>query len=415
MDIQKPKPRTSRRRKLVMSVGGAALVVAVLGVFNLGSASPSVDRNALWIDTAQRGDMLREIRASGTLIPKNLRWIAADTTAVVQEVLVQPGAKVEADTVILRLTNPTVIATREKARAALAGAQAEMAAQRNALTSQLLDQQAVLAKAESTYRISQMRAQAQERAEAAGVMSRLEASQSRIVADQERGLVEIERQRVAAFRQNQSAQMQAAQARRDEAASALAIAEQEAQALEVRAGIAGTLQQLNVEPGQRVEAGAALARVARPDELIARLLVPEVLAKDLGLDLAASVDTHNGVIQGRIARIDPAVRNGKVTVDVHFDAPLPKGARPDLSVDGRIVLDKLQDVLSIGRPAQAIPDGASELFVMRAGDDVARRVRVTYGAASSERIQVRSGLKPGDQAILSDTAQWQQYDELRLQ
>ncbi|UHQ23656.1 efflux RND transporter periplasmic adaptor subunit [Lysobacter sp. 5GHs7-4] len=415
MDIQKPKPKPSPRRKLILGVGGAALLVAVLGVFNLGSASPSVERNALWIDTAQRGDMLREIRASGTLIPKNLRWIAADTTAVVQDVLVEAGAKVEADTVILRLSNPTVLATREKARAALAGAQAEMAAQRNALTSQLLDQQAALAKAESTYQISQMRAQAQERAEAAGVMSKLEASQSRIVADQERGLVQIERQRVDAFRQNQSAQMQAAQARRDEAASALAIAEQEAQALEVRAGIAGTLQQLNVEPGQRVEAGAALARVARPDELIARLQVPEVLAKDLSLDLAAAVDTHNGVVQGRIARIDPAVRNGKVTVDVHFDRALPKGARPDLSVDGRIVLDKLQDVLSIGRPAQAIPDGASELFVLRAGDDVARRVRVTYGAASSERIQVRSGLNPGDQAILSDTAQWQQYDELRLQ
>lgn len=415
MDIQKPKPKSSPRRKLILSVGGAALLVAVLGVFNLGSASPSVERNALWIDTAQRGDMLREIRASGTLIPKNLRWIAADTTAVVQDVLVEAGAKVEADTVILRLSNPTVLASREKARAALAGAQAEMAAQRNALTSQLLDQQAALAKAESTYQISQMRAQAQERAEAAGVMSKLEASQSRIVADQERGLVQIERQRVDAFRQNQSAQMQAARARRDEAASALAIAEQEAQALEVRAGIAGTLQQLNVEPGQRVEAGAALARVARPDELIARLQVPEVLAKDLSLDLAAAVDTHNGVVQGRIARIDPAVRNGKVTVDVHFDRALPKGARPDLSVDGRIVLDKLQDVLSIGRPAQAIPDGASELFVLRAGDDVARRVRVTYGAASSERIQVRSGLNPGDQAILSDTAQWQQYDELRLQ
>ncbi|NUO78052.1 MAG: HlyD family efflux transporter periplasmic adaptor subunit [Lysobacter sp.] len=415
MDIQKPKPKPSPRRKLILGAGGAALLVAVLGVFNLGSASPSVERNALWIDTAQRGDMLREIRASGTLIPKNLRWIAADTTAVVQDVLVEAGAKVEADTVILRLSNPTVLATREKARAALAGAQAEMAAQRNALTSQLLDQQAALAKAESTYQISQMRAQAQERAEAAGVMSKLEASQSRIVADQERGLVQIERQRVDAFRQNQSAQMQAAQARRDEAASALAIAEQEAQALEVRAGIAGTLQQLNVEPGQRVEAGAALARVARPDELIARLQVPEVLAKDLSLDLAAAVDTHNGVVQGRIARIDPAVRNGKVTVDVHFDRALPKGARPDLSVDGRIVLDKLQDVLSIGRPAQAIPDGASELFVLRAGDDVARRVRVTYGAASSERIQVRSGLNPGDQAILSDTAQWQQYDELRLQ
>lgn len=417
MDIPKLKPSNKllSRRNLMLGVGGLLLAIVVAALLNLGSASPSISRANLWIDTAQRSDMLREIRASGTLVPKEVRWIAAGITATVQDVVVQPGARVEADSVILRLINPAVLANLEKAEAALAGAEADMAAARSDLASKLLDHQAALAKAESTHKISEIKAEAQTRAEAAGVVSRLEASQSQIIASQDQGLVEIEKRRVTAFRQNFAAQVQAARARRDEAASALAIAMQEADALNVKAGIAGILQQVDVEPGQQVSVGAVLARVARPDVLIARLQVPEVQANDLRLELPVAVDTHNGVVNGSINRIDPAVRDGKVTLDVVFAQELPKGARPDLSVDSRIALENLKNVISIGRPAQAVPGSASSLFVLKAGADVARRVPVAYGAASSDRIEIREGVQVGDQVILSDIGQWDKYDTLRLQ
>jgi len=181
----------------------------------------------------------------------------------------------------------------------------------------------------------------------------------------------------------------------------------------VRAGTDGILQQIDVEPGQQVAVGAKLARVARPDDLIARLQVPEVLAKDLSLDLAVSVDTRNGVVQGRLTRIDPAVRNGSVTIDADLGHPLPAGARPDLSVDGRIRLGVLRDVVSIPRPTLAVPGSPGTLFVLE-GDGEARQAAVRFGAASSDRIEIRSGLRPGDRAVLSDTSQWAQYPRLRL-
>lgn len=416
MDILKTNSRSvwHRPRTLWIAGGGLVLLLVVGLSLALGKASPRVARNELWIDTAQSGDMKREIRANGILVPRHIRWVTAGTTATVQQVLVDPGAKVQADTVILQLINPEVQTGLVKAEAALAGAEADVVAVRTSLASQLLDQQAVQAQAESDWRIAEVKAQAYKRAHAAGVMSAIELRQSQIVEAQSRNRGEIENQRVAAFRQNIAAQLRVAQARRDEVASARAVVRQQVESMQVRAGIDGILQQVEVEPGQQVEAGAKLARVARPDELIARLQIPETLAKDLVLGLPVSVDTRNGVAQGRLIRVDPAVRDGSVVVDVAFDRLLPSGARPDLSVDGRILLGTLRGVVSIGRPAVAVPDNASSLFVIRPGDDVARRVPVRFGAVSSDRIEVREGLRPGDQAVLSDTSQWNDYDTLRL-
>jgi multidrug efflux pump subunit AcrA (membrane-fusion protein) len=194
----------------------------------------------------------------------------------------------------------------------------------------------------------------------------------------------------------------------------VSIARQQARSMEVRAGIDGILQQVEVEPGQQVDTGAKLARVARPDDLIARLQVPEVLAKDLILDLPVSVDTRNGVAQGHLTRIDPAVRGGSVTVDVAFDAALPRGVRPDLSVDGKVLLGTVRDTLSIGRPASAAPNTRGSLFVIAAGESQAQRRPVEYGAVSSDRIEVRSGLKPGEAVVLSDTSRWTDYERLRI-
>lgn len=416
MDVIKPKKTGFMRKRSGwwLAGGSVALVAVSAALMGLGEAMPSAQRSELWIDAATRGDMVHEIRATGTLVPRDVRWITAATAGTVQEVLVLPGARVGVDTLILRLGNPAAMAALEKARAALAGADADVAAQRTALQSQLLDQEATLTKAESVYQISKAKTEAQARAEAAGASSKMELRQSQITLVQDGNLVAVEKRRAAAARQNFDAQMRAAQAKRDEVASAFELARQDVAALEVRAGIDGILQQMDVEPGQQVPLGTSLARVARQEVLIARLQVPEVQAKDLSLDLPVQVDTHNGVAEGRINRIDPAVKEGRVTVDVGFARPLPSGARPDLSVDGRIVLARLHDVLSIGRAASATPQSGSRVFVLTAGSDVARRVQVAYGRASGDRIEVRSGLRPGDQVILSETSQWDRYDTLKV-
>ncbi|MEQ7757152.1 HlyD family efflux transporter periplasmic adaptor subunit [Xanthomonas sp. WHRI 8370] len=415
MDIAKSPTRFRLRRlHVALLAGTACALIGIVAVLGLGRASPRVERATLWIGTAERGDMLREIRATGVLVPRDMRWIAAGAPATLQQVVVQAGSRVQADTVILRMLNPELLANQEKAAAALAGAEADVAAARTALASQLLDQQALEARATSDWRIAGVKTQAYERGHTAGVISAIELRESQITEEQQHGRADIEHKRVAAFRQNMAAQLRAAQSRRDEVASSLAIARQQVAALEVRAGIDGILQQVDVEPGQQVEVGTKLARVARPEQLLARLQVPEVLAKDLLLELPVSVDTRNGVVTGTLLRIDPAVRSSSVSVDVGFAQPLPAGARPDLSVEGRIRLGTLHDVVSIARPALAAPNAAAALFVIRPGEDIATRVPVRFGAAASDRIEVRAGLQPGDQLILSDTSQWAQSPRLRL-
>jgi len=416
MDIARSEhmPLWRRRKPRWLALAGAGALLLVGLALGVDRAAPAVPGSELWIDTAVQGDMHREIRATGALVPRQIRWIAAGATATVQEVVVLAGARVQAGTVILRLANPELQAALDKAEAALAGAQADVAAARTQLASQLLDQQAQEAAAASAWRIAQVKREAFERAHAAGVMSAIDLREAQITEEQGHGKARIERSRVSAFRENMAAQLQAARARRDEAASAAAIARQQVQGLEVRAGIDGILQQVEVEPGQQVEAGGKLARVARPDDLIARLQVPEVLAKDLVLDLPVSVDTRNGLADGRLARIDPAVREGSVTVDVAFDAALPAGVRPDLSVDGRILLGTVRDTLSIGRPASAAPDTRNTLFVIAAGGTDAHRRPVEFGAVSSDRIEIRSGLQAGDRVILSDTSRWIDHDILRI-
>lgn len=415
MDIVKSASIPGWRRPSWRWAGlAAALVVLVLGLFGLGRAAPSVARDELWIDTARQGEMPRAIRASGVLVPRDIRWIVADATATVQRVAVQPGAKVSRGTLLLELFNPELQANRQRAAAALVGAEADVVAARTALASQLLDQQATRAQADSDWQLARIKAQAYQRAHDGGAVSGIDLQQAQIVERQNGARARIEGERVAAFRQNMAAQLRAAEARREQAASALDIAERQVRALQVRAGIDGILQQVEVEPGQQVEAGAKLARVARPDPLIARLQVPESLAKDLALQLPASIDTRNGVVPGRVVRVDPAVRAGSVAVDVALEGGLPAGARPDLSVDGRLLLGTLHDVVSIMRPGMAAPDATGALFVLHPGENSARRVTVRYGVASSDRIEVRAGLRPGDEVVLSDTSRWSGQDRLRL-
>ncbi len=415
MDVRKPKRRATwfDRRTLSIALVALAIGIGVFMLVGLRDARPHVARTDLWIDEVRRGEMLNEIRASGSLIPKHVRWIAAETDGTVQEVLVLPGARVAADTVIVRMSNPVVLSKYELERAAHAGAEADVAVKTADLQLRLAEQNAALAKAESAYELSTARAQAQQRAEAAGAVSKMELRQSEIARKQDMNAVRVERERTAALKRSYEAQMQAIRADAAQATSALALARRQVEALDVRAGIDGILQQMDTEPGRQVVAGASLARVARQDVLIARLLVPELQAKDLQLGLPVQVDLRSAVVRGNIERIDPAVKDGRVAVDVSFDQPLPKGARPDLSVEGRIVVAKLPDTLHVGRPAQANPNSIGRLLVVR-DDDVAEQVDVEFGAASSERIQIKRGLRAGDRVVLSDASRWSKYDSIQI-
>lgn len=417
MDIRKQIPRRPWRSRRVIAVGAAAMLCLIGGFALVGmssSSQPTVDGTDLWIDAATRGEMLHEIRATGTLIPKNVRWIAAQTSGTVQEVLVLPGTRVEADTVLLRLSNPAVQSAHEAALAARIGAEADAAVQSAELDLKLTEQRAALARAESAYQLSKARTDAQTRAEAAGAVSKMELRQSEIAMRQDHDLVRVETERVSAQQRNYAAQLSAIRARRAGAQSTLDLARRELEGLELRAGIDGVLQQMDIEPGKQVAAGDSIARVARQDVLIARLLVPELQAKDLNLGLAVQVDLRNAIVEGRIDRIDPAVRDGRVVVDIGFPGPLPASARPDLSVDGRIVVARLADTISIPRPAAAGANAAGSLFVLRS-DDRAERVQVVYGAISSERVEIRSGLRTGDRVILSDTGNWAKHDVLQIE
>lgn len=397
-----------------MAIGAVGLTAVIAVAWQLDDALPEVTRSDLWIEAVQRGDLVREIRASGTLVPREARWITAGTLGTVQEVLVLAGAEVKPDTVLMQLANPAVLAKLEQAKATLAGAQANVDAMRTSLNSQLLDHQSALARAQAGFEISNMKASAHAHAAAQGVMSQLESQQSQINAQLDRNLRDLEGQRVAAFQKNLQAQLQAVIAQRSDAASALGIAQQEADALTVKAGIAGILQQVAVEPGQQVAAGASLARVAKPMPLLARLNVPEVQAKDLSLALSVEIDTRNGTVKGQVTRIDPAVREGKVIVDVSLLHNPPPGARPDLSIEGSILLGEMRDVMSIPRPPFVGQHKTTAVFVLAPDGAIARRVPVEFGAASSDRIVIVRGMQPGERLILSDTSQWKDYDALRL-
>ena len=411
-----PTLKLRKRRRLRMIVATASALVAALVVLllRLGPALPQAERSSLWIDTVQRGDMLREVRATGTLVPRTSRWLAAATAAQVEQIRVWPGATVQPDIVLMKLSNPEVQDSLRNAQAQVAAAQAEVAAKRTELQSQLLDQRSAEAQAQADYASAKVKADADAKAVARHLIPEVRYEQEQIALAQLKNRMQIEQQRVQAFGGSMQAQLDAVKARLLQQQSNLQLRQRQADALDVRAGIAGVLQEVAVQEGAQVAAGANLARVARTDVLIARLQVPEVQAKDVAMGMPVSVDTHNGVIDGKVERIDPAVRDGSVQVDVTLAGTLPPGARPDLSVDGRIRIAELHDVLSVGRPALAKSDSDLSLFRLDPDGDTATRVPVRIGAASVDRVQVLRGLKAGDKVILSDTSQWDKYDRIKL-
>ncbi|WP_027484546.1 HlyD family efflux transporter periplasmic adaptor subunit [Rhodanobacter sp. OR87] len=416
MDIANPLAAQRKRRRRRIAVVAAALLLAALaiGAMNLGPALPAVERSSLWIDTVQRGDMLREVRAPGTLVPRDIHWLAAETSAQVAKIEVWPGTHVEADTILLRLASPQVENDLRNAQAQVVAAEARVAAKHAELQSQLLDERSSLAQAQAEYASAQVKSEADAKAMAKNLIPRVQYEQEQIALKQLQHRIEVEQQRVQTFDAGIKAQMAAVQAELQLQRSNLTLRQRQSDALDVRAGIAGTLQQMAVQEGQQVAAGTNLARVARGDVLIARLRVPEVQAKDVAQGMPVQVNTYNGMIDGTVTRIDPAVVDGSVQVDVTPTGSLPAGARPDLSVDGRIRIAKLDQVLSLGRPAQVEANSEVSLFRLDASGATATRIKVRVGAISVDRVQLLQGLHPGDRVILSETSQWDKYDRLRL-
>ncbi|WP_297918519.1 HlyD family efflux transporter periplasmic adaptor subunit [Metallibacterium sp.] len=417
MDFRNLALKKQKRRRLWLAGSASALLVLALavGIARLGPALPTAQRANLWIGTVQRGDLTIHVRADGVLVPKVSRWIAAASGAEVDQIVVRPGAQVSADSVLMRLSNPEVQDRLSSAQAGVAEAEADLAAKRTSLQSQLLDEQAALAAARAAYASAKIKVDADATVAARGIIPMVQYKQ-RLIALKQLGYREqIEQQRVAVFGSNIRAQLAAVQAALQQQRSNLALRQRQLAALTVRAGLAGVVQEIPVQEGQQVAPGANLARVADTRSLMARLQVPEVQAKDVALAMPVSVDTHDGLIDGTVTRIDPAVHEGSVRIEVNLRGKLPPGARPDLSVEGRIRVMRLRNVLWVGRPALGQSDATISLFRLDPGGDTATRVPVQLGAASIDRVQILKGLAAGDKVILSDTSIWDKYNRIRIQ
>ncbi len=419
VDIQRADLKVKKRRKQIAfgAIAAAVVLFGTLGLAQLEPAAPSVEEATVWLDTVKRGEMLREVRGPGTLVPKAIRWLAAETNARVERIVVKPGAVVEADTVILELSNPEVDEQLLAAKTQLAAAEADLVARRVDLEGQLLNQRGTLAQVEADFEGARLQAEAEGELNKKGIISDLQYRQTQLRADQLQTRVGLEKDRVAKFGENIAAQVRAEGSRIEQLRNALVLRERQADSLQLKAGIAGVLQQVPVEEGQQVVAGTNLARVAKPDVLMAELRIAETQAKDIVIGQSVRVDTRigpNGIVAGKVVRIDPAVLNGTVQVDVDFDAPLPAGARPDLSVDGVVEIERLADVMYVGRPAFGQPGTQATIFRLEPDSNIALRVPIKLGRASVSLIEIEQGLKPGDKVILSDTSQWDEYDRIKL-
>jgi HlyD family secretion protein len=358
--------------------------------------------------------MVRDVRGQGTLVPEDIRWIPATTQGRVERIRLRPGTQVDASSVILDLSNPQLEQELHEAQLKLGASEASLANLKVQSQNEALAQEAITANIEADYKKAVLQEEANEQLAKKGIVADLVVKQSKLDADQLASRYAIAKKQLASFSESIQARLAVQQSEVEQSAAALRLKQQQVNDLHVHAGFAGVLQVVPVEVGQQVAPGANLARVADPSRLKAELKIPETQAKDILPGQTASVDTRNGVVAGKVVRIDPSVQNGTVTVDVTMTEPLPKGARPDLSVDGTIELERLRDVLFVGRPALGQEQSAVGLFKVQP-DGSASRVQVKLGATSVNVVEIRSGLNAGDQVILSDMSNWDAFDRIRLQ
>ena len=411
-------PAILRRKRLRRALYGVVALLLVAGISvalaRMQPAAPTVDRATLLIDTVKRGALIREVRGLGTLVPEDTRWIPAVTDGRVERILLRPGAHVTADSVILELSNPQVQQEAVTAKLALESAEAALANLRVQLQNDLLAEEAQVAALESDYTQARLDAETNEELSKRKLVADLILKQSRAKADALQTRVELEKKRLAASRDSIPERLRVQQAAIDQARAAADLQDSRLTSLKVRPGFTGVLQQVPVEVGQQVAPGQNLARVADPMRLKAELKIAETQARDVDIGQPAQIDTRNGIITGVVSRKDPAAQNGTVTVDVTLTEDLPRGAVPDLSVDGTIQLEHLTNVLYVGRPAFGQDQSTIGMFRIVDDSGDAQRVQVTVGRSSVNSIEVVSGLKEGDQVVLSDMSAWDAVDRVRL-
>ena len=390
------------------------LIMVTVGVSRLEPAAPRVDRDTVFMDTVQRGEMLRQVRGTGTLVPEQIRWISALTNSTVEKILLRPGVDVEPETVIVELSNPQLEQSAIEAELSLKAARARYKSRVVALDQQLLSQQALVATSESAASLAEYEAELEQELFTDQLVSELSLRQKQSRAEQLRTQNGIEQQRLEIQTHVMETELAAEQADVDRLETIYQLRQQEVNDLRLTAGVAGVLQEVPLEEGASVTPGTNLARVGDPSRLKAELRIPETQARDIQVGQPASIDTRNGIIPGHVIRIDPAVTAGTVTVDVALDGELPRGARPDTTVDGTIELERLEDVIYVGRPVFGQEESIVSLFKLQPETDEAVRTRVSLGRSSVNTIEVIEGLQPGDQVVLSDMSQWDAFDRVRL-
>ena len=392
----------------------AALGVTTVGLARLKPAAPSVEAGTLWMDTVRQGPMVREVRGPGTLVPEQIRWVSAIAPGRVERKLVLPGARVNAGTVLLELSNPDVQIQLLQAQRQLTDAEAQLVSLKTTLETQKLNQEGVVANIRSEFREALRKAASDSALAAQDLISSSEYARSKDRAEEFTARIGVEEQRLRIYTENIQSQLDV---QKEQVERMRAVAEFQrglVNAMVVRAGADGVLQELPIEVGQWAISGATLAKVVQPEKLKAVLRIPETQARDVGIGQDANIDTRNGIVAGHVIRIDPASQNGTVTVDVALDGALPKGARPDLSVDGTLVLERLDNVLNVGRPAYGQANSTVGIFRLVPGTSEAERVRVELGRNSVNTIEIIRGLNKGDVVILSDMSRWDAVDRVKL-
>jgi len=413
MDIARaPRKKTPRAVWIGSAIGALALVTVALS--RLKPAAPTVERSAVLIDAVKRGPMLRQVRGPGSLVPDSIRWISAVTGGRVDRVLVRPGAQVTAGTVLLEMSNPDVQLEALTAEQQLAAAEAQLVSLRTNLETSRLNQAATVVNTRTQLREAQRNLASAETLSTRNLVAPYEVARQRDQVEEFTERLRIEQARLDLMTSTVDSQLAL---QRDQVGRLRAISEYQQNrvaSMHVTAGASGVVQDLNLEAGQWVQSGTTLARVVQPGTLKAVLRIPETQARDLALGQTASVDTRIGIVPGRVARIDPAAQNGTVAVDVAFTAPLPQGARPDLQVEGTVEIERLANILYVGRPAYGQPNSQTSLFRLSRNGGDAERVTVRFGRASVNTIEVVDGLAEGDEVILSDMTRWDQVDRVRV-
>jgi HlyD family secretion protein len=420
MDIPRPNAARQRRRKRLIYASAALLVLVVItvGLSRLEPAAPSVDKGQLWMGTVQRGDLPLKVRGNGTLVPETIVWVPTISSGRVEKIRVLPGAAVKADTILVELANPEVEQAAFDAEWQLKGAESELSNLRVQLQTQRLNLQASVASVNANYNSAKLDLEVDEELAKNGLIPQLTLRQSRAKAEELSKLLEIELQRLHISAEAAESQIAVQSARVEQLRALLQLRRNQVESLKITAGIDGVLQKLGdtstLQIGQQLPPGANVARVANPSRLKAEIKIYETQAKDVVLGQRAQIDTRNGVVAGSVMRIDPAVQNGTVLVDVALEGPLPRGARPDLSVEGIIELDLLENVLHVGKPVHGSADSTVGIFRVTANGKTAERTQVKLGRSSVSTIEIIDGLNLGDEVVLSDMTQWDAYDRIRL-